>query len=218
MDPQARDSKDRFDDLTLPRFTDYLELVFPHLEFFYPSFSRDVISTAAEHTWTFSVESSPESAGTELTWDPSAFGSGDAMLFLLDVQNCQIVNMKENSSYAFTSRGRNEFQIYYSRTPKENVQFDATVAGSPYPNPFASTARIPFVLGGTASVHPVELSIFDLSERKVRTLEAGLRPTGYHVLSWDGNDDGGNILPSGIYMYRMMIDQKLFFGRVVIAR
>src|SRR5258706_15166591 len=44
MHPQAKEGKDEFDDLTLPRFGEYLELVHRHPDYFYSTFSRDIIA------------------------------------------------------------------------------------------------------------------------------------------------------------------------------
>ncbi|MDM7993538.1 MAG: PQQ-binding-like beta-propeller repeat protein [Candidatus Fermentibacter sp.] len=65
-----------------------------------------------------------------------------------------------------------------------------------HPNPFASCASIAFELAspGVASVR-----VFDLSGRLVRTLRSGELPAGTQLLSWDGSDDSGRLLPPGIY-------------------
>jgi hypothetical protein len=67
------------------------------------------------------------------------------------------------------------------------------------PNPFAGVTTLSFTLatGGT-----VELGIYSVDGRRVRTLASGTRETGSYRLSWDGRDDAGRSLPSGVYSVR----------------
>lgn len=69
-----------------------------------------------------------------------------------------------------------------------------------YPNPFNPQTRIVFELFRAAEV---ELAIFDLAGREVRTLLSGALPAGQHEAGWDSRDARGNLLPSGIYLYRL---------------
>lgn len=79
-------------------------------------------------------------------------------------------------------------------TDPSPAPFDPVLAVQP--NPLTSCAAISFELGssGFASVQ-----VFDLSGRLVRTLQSGEFPAGSQLLSWDGSDDSGRPLPSGIY-------------------
>lgn len=71
------------------------------------------------------------------------------------------------------------------------------------PNPFNPTTRIAFE---TERAGMVSLQIFDTQGRVVRTLIEALRPAGAYDLVWDGRDDGGRDLPSGIYFYTLVAD------------
>ena len=69
------------------------------------------------------------------------------------------------------------------------------------PNPFNPTTRISYRLPATAVV---KLGIFDLRGRAVRVLETGAAHTeGLHSIRWDGHDDSGQPLPSGVYYCRL---------------
>ena len=69
-----------------------------------------------------------------------------------------------------------------------------------YPNPFNASTRITF---GVPRAAPVELTIFNIRGQQVRTLASGQRPAGRHVLLWDGRDDRGRQVASGIYLCRL---------------
>jgi len=69
-----------------------------------------------------------------------------------------------------------------------------------YPNPFNSSTVIRFAL---PTANDVELSIFNLAGQQVATLVEGARETGTYTVHWDGRDDSGRALASGVYLYRL---------------
>ncbi len=79
-----------------------------------------------------------------------------------------------------------------------------------YPNPFRSNAEIRLSLpqSGDAS-----LEIFDATGRKVRTLFEGAAPST-PVLRWDGRDDAGRDVGSGVYFYRVSSATGSHGGRI----
>jgi hypothetical protein len=69
-----------------------------------------------------------------------------------------------------------------------------------YPNPFNPTTTINYSI---ASAGHVDLTIFDVRGAVVRRLVDGARrPNAYHVV-WDGTDNNGTRVASGIYFYRL---------------
>jgi hypothetical protein len=75
------------------------------------------------------------------------------------------------------------------------------------PNPFHGTATIAFSL---AKSGPVELMIHSVDGRRVRTLAHGVREPGEYSLVWDGRDDNGSPVASGIYYLRLTTAQGRF--------
>ena len=69
-----------------------------------------------------------------------------------------------------------------------------------YPNPFNSGTVIPFSLSSEAEVH---LQVFDVLGQPVINLVVGRLQTGRHRVNWEGRDAGGQLVPSGIYFYRL---------------
>jgi hypothetical protein len=79
-------------------------------------------------------------------------------------------------------------------TPKEFHLYDN------FPNPFNPTTKIAFELPVASRV---KLVIYDALGREVRTLTDEEYPAGYIELTWDGRNDGGTLVSSGIYFYRI---------------
>ncbi len=69
-----------------------------------------------------------------------------------------------------------------------------------YPNPFNPETTIAF---GLARPGRVLLQIYNLLGQKVRTLIDKDMPAGYASIKWDGKDDRAQIVPTGIYVYRI---------------
>jgi hypothetical protein len=69
------------------------------------------------------------------------------------------------------------------------------------PNPFSPETRIAFDLPKAGSV---ELMIYSVNGRLVRQLVKGTHEAGRHTASWDGRDDTGVKVGSGIYFYQLI--------------
>ena len=69
-----------------------------------------------------------------------------------------------------------------------------------HPNPFNQATKIEFALAKSGFV---SLTIYDLLGRAVRTLASEHLPSGHKSVSWDGKDDSGKEVASGIYFYQL---------------
>ncbi|MEJ2628606.1 MAG: FlgD immunoglobulin-like domain containing protein [bacterium] len=70
-----------------------------------------------------------------------------------------------------------------------------------YPNPFNPKTTINFTLPVESRV---ELNIYNMLGIKVRTLLEEKRTAGNYSVHWNGRDDSGALVPSGIYMYELV--------------
>ncbi len=68
------------------------------------------------------------------------------------------------------------------------------------PNPFNPSTEISFALPRAGDVN---LAVFDLAGRRVRNLLSGQHAGGRHVVRWNGRNDAGDQLASGIYLYQL---------------
>lgn len=67
------------------------------------------------------------------------------------------------------------------------------------PNPFRETTTLSYKLSQSC---PVEISIYDLKGRLIRSFPRVIKTSGDHTTGWDGSDDEGNRVSSGIYIVR----------------
>ncbi len=84
-----------------------------------------------------------------------------------------------------------------------------------HPNPFHADTRIAFDLTHECAV---ELAIFNVAGQRVRTLVDGFQTAGRHTSRWDGRDDNGNVVGSGVYLYEMRTEGSARAGRMLLVR
>ncbi|NNF59384.1 MAG: hypothetical protein HKN04_14205 [Rhodothermaceae bacterium] len=68
------------------------------------------------------------------------------------------------------------------------------------PNPFGTSTRLGYTLARPGSV---ALRVYNLLGQRVRTLVDAVRPSGEHTVMWDGRNDAGDPVASGIYLYAL---------------
>jgi hypothetical protein len=84
-----------------------------------------------------------------------------------------------------------------------------------YPNPFNSSTIITFTISGNAHS---KLIIYNIEGQKVRTLVSGELFAGSHSVIWDGRDDSGRPVSSGVYLSRLSIGKKVSLGRMLLLK
>jgi V8-like Glu-specific endopeptidase len=97
----------------------------------------------------------------------------------------------------------------------ENILSDGTVYVQPpdippsfvlrqnFPNPFNPSTTISYALTSDAYV---ELTVYDVVGRLVRTLVRQYEMAGEHIAEWDGRNANGAAVASGVYYYRIAVD------------
>jgi hypothetical protein len=84
-----------------------------------------------------------------------------------------------------------------------------------YPNPFNNQTVIKFNLRRPAEV---SLAIYNILGQKVRTLVEGRSNAGSQTFGWDGKDEKGNDLSSGIYFYQLKAGELTETKRLVLLK
>ncbi len=99
----------------------------------------------------------------------------------------------------------------------------ATVAGPAlnfgldvnYPNPFNPETQIPYTLSETG---PVELAIYNIMGQRVRILVQSVQAAGRYQVVWDGRNDNGVPVASGIYLSRLSSVQGVQVRRLLLLK
>jgi len=84
-----------------------------------------------------------------------------------------------------------------------------------YPNPFNPNTTIEYYLPKNCKV---TLSIYNILGQKVKTLVRGYQKAGYREVAWDGKDNNGREVASGIYFYRLETEDYIQTKKMVLIK
>lgn len=83
------------------------------------------------------------------------------------------------------------------------------------PNPAAAFASVTFRL---PAAEPVHLAVYDLLGRRVNVLRDAPTAAGPHALRWEGRDERGVPVPSGVYLVRLLTPTRSAVQRMVVVK
>jgi hypothetical protein len=108
------------------------------------------------------------------------------------------------------------------RAPSVGVPSDLPLAFAAYrstPNPFSSAATLRFDLPAAPDGQwPVDVSIFNVAGRRVRTVVKSDLPPGRYSYEWDGRSDSGAPVSAGIYFLRISAGENEARQRLIYLR
>ena len=84
-----------------------------------------------------------------------------------------------------------------------------------YPNPFNPATTIRFDLPDAGEI---DLAVYNVSGQRVATLARGQRSAGTYSLRWDGLDDSGRELASGVYLYSLQAEGQTQHRKLLLLR
>lgn len=91
----------------------------------------------------------------------------------------------------------------------------AFAIGQNFPNPFNPSTTLFYEVPKASRV---ELVVYDIHGRKVRSLVAGHREAGQHSVTWDGRNEDGVRVASGIYLYRFSSERFAETRKMVLLK
>ena len=101
----------------------------------------------------------------------------------------------------------------------ETPQTDDTAAAfslyQNFPNPFTQQTVISYQLPVPSQV---SLQVYNIAGQLVKTLATGDRPLGAHEVAWNGKNEAGEPVGSGIYFYRLETQGHAQIKRLVLIR
>jgi len=96
----------------------------------------------------------------------------------------------------------------------DNIPSEFAITGN-YPNPFNPKTTIEFSIPETGFIN---LSIYNITGQKIRELAADTMTAGTHSVVWDGKDENGMIVSSGIYLSRLRSGEHIAAGRMLLMK
>ena len=172
-----------------------------------PAYSLDLGSRELEHPVTVSFVVAPDEAADLgiLRWDET-LGEWEELPTRTDDRTGLLTAPVE------------ELGIFRVGTVSEEKKLEATELDN-YPNPFSpdasGTANIVYEV---ASPIEVQLVIFNSLGQRVRVLVDEFREPGVWMALWDGRDEGGNRLGSGVYLFELRQGQRRHRNSMMLVR
>lgn len=120
-----------------------------------------------------------------------------------------LTDLAINQYHKVEESGGTGVEIFNSAVPK------AMALAQNYPNPFNPTTQIEYDLSKASDV---TLIVYDVTGREVTTLVNGHKPAGSYTTSWDGRDNSGNLLSTGIYVYRLQAGDFIATKKMVFVQ
>ena len=148
-----------------------------------------LLSEDGGSTWPHAVASGPLSSPQ--TWTPSGIQSGNCLLR---------ITVGDGAGHTGVTQSAAVFSIGLVSAVGDLPQ-NRLALGQNAPNPFNPATEISFSL---PRAQEIELRIYDLEGRVVRTLVDGRVESGIHTVTWRGGDDQGARVASGLYFYRLV--------------
>jgi len=116
-----------------------------------------------------------------------------------------------------------EDALFLQRAADQTVSVDDSSPHAPesfalfqnYPNPFNASTILALELSHEGHV---DLAIYDLLGKQIRILADGSLPEGLHKIAWDGCDDGGKAVTSGIYFSVLRQENFSASAKLVLLR
>ena len=153
-------------------------------------------------------------------------------IYLLDEGRAQSANLREDSLYRFTPAAElMKFKVVVGRKEKVQEQLNSLALpkefalGPNYPNPFnrstersrrSPTTTIPISVPVAAEI---KLKIYNLLSAEVKTIYDGTTEAGRYWFNWDGRNELGNQVATGVYLYRLTTSKGAsLLGKMILVR
>ncbi len=129
-----------------------------------------------------------------------------------------LYSFEQNGEYYFYILDQNSCRIFhYDNTATEDYIEDINPFLKNFPNPFNPSTTIQFTAEHTENTENTELSIYNIKGQKVKTfLINSYTHTPINSIIWDGTDDNNKPVSSGIYLYKLKVNDKTMSARKCI--
>jgi len=117
-------------------------------------------------------------------------------------------NTRGNGAMLFTSIERND-------NPVSGMNY---LVAQNYPNPFNPSTIISFSIPDLMAKQNVSLKIYSINGELIKTFFEKDLPAGNYVTRWDGTNETGTAVPSGVYLYKVTAGNNFVTGKMSLVK
>ena len=141
--------------------------------------------------------------------------SENVMALTYEDMNCEAAGNYDSTAYALVLG-----VCEYIGLDLSQIQNEASMPGSysllqNYPNPFNSTTTLRYDLAGHSNVNII---IYDMLGREVKTLINQTQDAGFKSIQWDATNDYGKQVSAGVYLYRIQAGEYMQTKKMVFLK
>jgi hypothetical protein len=217
----ADDERDLFDHRK-PRSLGSIPMVYfdhPEWDSEFSSFSTDIRSgIQTEQTWVMKISSTLRNH-TTLTFNGIEEVPAELEVYLIDVDRANYTNLRQNNRYEFIpAKDISEFQIIVGKSEYINSKLDNIlptefVLGSNFPNPFNPTTTFEVSVPEKSDIRIV---VYNILGQIINVLFDGTAEAGRQWIVWDGKDQNGSALSSGVYVYNLITNTGVSISKKMV--
>ena len=221
---EATDEPDRLDFHEPPAFPGVVRVYFenPDAGSAIHELSQDLRPEGADgNAWDLVIDA-PEGDPVHVSFQGVAAIDEAQAVWLITEDTWAVTDLRERAELTLPSGRTHRFRLVVgSETFAESVSAGqdrlpvAFALGASYPNPFASTTSFSLALPREASV---ELTVYDVTGRRVRTLHSGPLSAGRHTVGWNATDESGSRVAPGVYFAKMASEGFTGSRKVVVLQ
>jgi hypothetical protein len=126
------------------------------------------------------------------------------------------INVQARSTYDDSRVSETEMTISMSGSGGPAIPNRLELLGNT-PNPFNPSTTIRFTVPA-GPMQKYSLRVYDVSGRLVRQLASGQVSGGLQEVFWNGQNERGESVGSGIYLYRLEVGRESFTGKMVLVK
>lgn len=175
-----------------------------------------------QNSWDIYMNLTNKFIGTALKTDAGWHVNTSLKFYKPEKPSISIDN-DDNINYVWQDSTGGDYDIYFYRTSlltsienDNNFIFpDKIELNQNYPNPFNPNTQISFYLPLSSNI---DLSIYNIIGQKIKTLYNGFMNTGKKEISWDGKNNHGEFVNSGIYIYKLETDAATISRKMILIK
>ncbi len=215
----AKGAKDEFDsyDIAEPPSspTDYVIVRFQNNSWkeHSGSYAMDIRSINSEGLfWDFDVITAASQSRVALNLKQIGNLPNDFVIYVIDKTTERVIRIDQTYQYEF-SMAKNESRRNFRLIAGKKEFIEKNTQGIPlvavdyslvqnYPNPFNPSTQIRYTIGHSGQV---SLDVYNVLGQHVRSLVNAIQPIGTYELEWDGKDNIGTTVSTGVYFYKITV-------------
>ena len=166
----------------------------------------------SDKAWTIIITNASDIT-TTITWHPDSLPSILGRKFILTGISGEPIDMKSTNSASVIGNKTVSINFTANNSSVNKSDWTAPIEfklSQNYPNPFNPETTISYQLSASSDV---KLTIYNTLGHKIRTLVNTNQNADYYTVQWDGRNDSGDLVSSGIYFYTIKVGESTLIAK-----